>query len=292
MKIALCCDVDAEFPTVLRERPSVDPWRSIGAIQELLDAAGQDMPVMTWFIRADESVRFATGDFASGFVAHRGLWERLAKQGHELGWHMHPLSRDAHGIFRFDQRPTWLAEAKAALSKYYKVAATRTGWDYGSNELFRALDALGITVDLSALPGGKHWFRIGKDTIDVDWLRCPSRPYHPSIDDYQRPGSPNLGLLEVPVARFKDGLIGTLRRTAWRLSHGCLSRRGLDSKTRLATQEWPNSPDLDSDILAFFFHPDELTTKGISNLLGNVRALGRLSGAEFIVASAAAAGVT
>ena len=114
---------------------------------------GHALPVITWLIRSDETVRFCTGSYSSGFTSRQKLWRSLANQGHELGWHMHNLSFDwSRGRFSFDPNPYWLSAAHDSLTEHYPVRATRVGWDYGSTELFNTLDRIGIRIDFSALP--------------------------------------------------------------------------------------------------------------------------------------------
>ena len=274
MEILIGCDVDPVLPAGIGKPLQEDQWSALGKIEDLRKAAGGSLPVMTWLIRADDSVRFATGDFSSGYLSKKALWEDLRRKGHELGWHMHLMSREAgSGVFRFDREPSWLGLAHGALSRHFPVRACRTGWGYGSNRLFRSLDALGLEVDFSAMPGNRMWFKLERDTVDVDWLRCLPGLYHPGADDYRRPGAGGLNILEVPIAQFPNSLIGMARRAVWRAGHGCLATSGMNNKTRLLTQNWPTPPKLESEILAFSFHPEGLTDDGIRSFMRNVQSL-------------------
>ena len=287
MKILIGCDVDPVLPAALTRPPEGDIWAPLDRVPVLMRALGSDLPPLTWLIRADETIRFSTGDFASGYRSREAMWNDLANRGHELGWHMHLLSRDAElGAFTFHPRPDWLGEAHAALAELIPLRATRTGWDYGSNFLFQELDRLGIEVDFSALPGNRVWCRYGR-RFEIDWLRCRNAPYRPARADYQRPGSDPLRLIEVPVAQFRNSAIGTFKRIVWRLLHGCLSPRGLQNKTRLLTDPWGELPAATSDVWAFHFHPEDLTEAGIRNLAANLERLRRIPGVEFVTASAA-----
>ena len=286
MKILIGCDVDPVLPPLLRRRPDRDPWLALRGIDELLKLAGAALPPITWLIRADASVDFSTGNFASGYLTRKGLWEDLLEHGHELGWHMHLMSHDApSGCFRFDPSPAWLSQAHESLARHFPVRASRTGWNYGSNRLFQSLDGLGIAVDFSALPGNKMRFDLGKDLVDVDWLRCAPGAYHPNAHDYQRPGGNPLNMLEMPITQFTNSLWGMIQRSGRRVSQGRRPWEGLKNKTLLMTQAWPVLPKLETETLAFFFHPDDLTEAGIANFIRNVESLKRLPGAEFIVAS-------
>src|SRR5260370_5946825 len=94
MKILIGCDVDPILPPLLSHPLSNDIWKCLGYLSSLLDMAKGSLPPITWLIRSDASVRFATGDFGSGYTMRRCLWETLVADGHELGWHMHLMSFD------------------------------------------------------------------------------------------------------------------------------------------------------------------------------------------------------
>jgi hypothetical protein len=187
--------------------------------------------------------------------------------------------------FVLDPRPTWLGAAHAALSGFFPVRATRTGWDYGSSFLLGELDRLGVHLDFSAMPGMWACIRAGRGiTVVSDWLRSPAAPYHPSRDDYQRPGEPALALLEVPLARFRNTPAGAAKRLAWRVRNGCWSWTGLTRRVRLLTEPWDELPLPAPDGWAFFFHPEDLTPETIGNVAANVERL-RAAGADFVTAS-------
>lgn len=246
---------------------------------------------MTWFIRADDSVRYATGDFASGYLRSRNTWDTLSSTGHELGWHMHLMSYDAsQRCYSFASEPPWLDVAFSALNQYFNVRATRTGWDFCSDWLMRHLDELGIVVDLSALPGNVAWHMAGKTKIRVDWLSTQSWPYHPAIDDYQRNGT--LTIVEVPITAFPNSVGGMARRVVWRLRHGCVSVKGLRSRHKMLTEKWSRSPSSDSGVAAFFFHPSDLTASGRENFRVNLRLLRAIPEAEFVTASTVASTIS
>lgn len=285
MKIVLCCDVDPILPQHLREVPGANVWKCLENIENLVIAKRKELPPITWLIRCDESVRFCTAKFASGFFANQALWETLLSDGHELGWHFHPMSfSDEHKCFTFDPDPPWLPAARDALSINFNVQLTRTGWDYASNLLFQRLEELGIVMDLSALPGNIIWQWVGPDKIEIDWLRAPTSAYHPSRQDYQRPGE--LRILELPVAQFRNSPLGIIKRMLWRMKNGCYSTEGLKKKTKTLTDHWGSLPLCYSSILVFFFHPYDLKGKGFFNFLSNLDLLYSLPNADFARASA------
>ena len=291
MKILLGCDVDPVLPPLLERPPTGDVWACLASVDELVRVAHDALPPITWLIRSDESIKFCTGDFASGYRSKRTLWRSLEARGHELGWHVHLWSFDQRrGCFMFDPAPPWLDQAHAALAACFSVRATRTGWDYGSAALFQTLDRLGVALDFSALPGYVVWHRVGREDVKVDWLRCPATPYHPASDDYQRPGT--LRLLEVPVTQFTNSALGAAMRLGWRMRHRCWALAGLGNKTRMLTERWDETPVAQGSMMAFHFHPEDLTAAGLANLLRNVATLRRLPGAEFVTASGAHAHLT
>jgi hypothetical protein len=286
MKILLGCDVDPVLPPLLENRPGTDVWRCLGNIDQLVRAMGEDLPPVTWLIRSDESVRFSTDSFASGYTTREALWQSLVARGHELGWHLHLTSYDPRRrCFEFDPDPAWLGEARDALAAHYDVRATRTGWDYGSNVLFQRLDALGVAIDFSALPGNIVWHWAGHDKMTIDWSRCPATPYHPSPDDHQRPGT--LKLLEVPITQFENSLVGVTKRLGWRLRNGCYALSGLRRKTRMLTEAWSSLPRARGPVWAFYFHPEDLQGRGLANFRQNVEGLRMVRDAEFVTASGA-----
>jgi hypothetical protein len=286
VNILIGCDVDPILPSILDRRPEGDVWERLNRINALLGELGEDMPPVTWLIRADQSVQFSTGSFESGYSNYRSLWSKLQERGHELGWHMHTMSHSpSQKQFVFDPVPSWLAEAHERLASSFPVNATRTGWDYGSSTLLSALDRLGVVVDFSALPGNALWFSVGKFRLMTDWRDCPEVPYHPSSNDYRRSGPAPLKLWEVPAAQFRRSLAGTVTRGLLRLRHGCFSMSGLTNQTQLLTDHWRKLPLEANDVWAFFFHPYDLTETGIRNFQTNIRRLHNLPDVKFKTAT-------
>jgi hypothetical protein len=283
MKVLIGCDVDPVMPAKLDGRTEEDIWRPLELVQELREMLADAMPPVTWLIRSDESVRHISGAFDSGFTARARMWNELLESGHELGWHMHILSRSNGGL-ALDHEPAWLDDAYAALARHYEVRATRTGWDYGSNFLFSELARLGVRVDFSALPGYHVWMPVGREQLVIDWVGAPKAAYRMSRDDYRKPGGTPLDLLEVPVSMFRNPPLGCAKRYVWRLRHGYLSPSGVRSKMRLITDPWDDLPETPNGIGVFYFHPDNLESDGIRQFAANVRRL-RQDDVEFVTAS-------
>jgi hypothetical protein len=277
--VLIGADVDPRLPG-MRQRPSWDAWDPIDLIPNLEKAFGPDLPNVTWLIRADDTIRHVTGSFESGYTTRRAMWDRLQSRGHELGWHFHHWTFGDHAG-GFDPYPPWLTAAHGALSRLFQVSSTRTGWDYGNNETMHRLEALGVRLDFSAIPGHLVWWTIDGERIVVDWRRAPRAPYHPSSRDYQRPGSAPLQLLEVPIASFRAGPISMAKRAVWGTLHGEWSFKGLAAKTLSLTQPWPAPPPA-ADVLAFYFHPEDLSTGGIANLTRNIAMLRDRFDPEFV----------
>lgn len=289
MKVLIGCDVDPVIPTDPARRFDGDIWSPLEAIPRLGAALGDALPPITWLIRADDSIRALTGDFATGYLSREPLWTGLRRAGHELGWHMHVLRWQPGQGLTLDPEPSWLAEAHASLARHFPVRATRTGWDYGSDFLLGELARLGVRLDFSALPGNRVWVDYGGERLLVDWIGTPERAYRPARGDYRRPGPEPLPLVELPVTQFRNPLLGRIKRCAWRLRNRCFTLAGLGNKTRLLTERWDRLPPRRAGAWVFYFHPEDLAGDGLGRAGENLARLRALPGVEFVTASALAA---
>lgn len=286
MKILIGCDVDPVLPGVLDRAPAWNIWTPLEKIEKLISQMEDDLPPVIWLIRADQSIQFCTGSYSSGYSAKEAMWQQLLANGHEMGWHVHLMSYYAgNGVFRFDPEPPWLEDAHQSLTQHFKVSVTRTGWDYGSNFLLSKLDDLGVKIDFSALPGNISWYHVGGSKLVVDWIGVSQAPYHPARDNYKRSGASSLSLVEIPITQFVNPPVGVAKRIAWRFRNNCYSLSGVTSKTRLLTEDWPDIPNIDQRLWAFYFHPDDLSDVGIRNFVKNIEKLRSLPDAEFVTPS-------
>jgi len=287
MEILIGADVDPILPARLDRSLEGDIWGPVDLIQGLENHLGQDLPPITWLIRVDDSVRFATGSYVSGYRSRSKTWERLVSRGHELGWHVHFISTRS-GVGRFDPDPEWFHEAYRAAATCFPVSAARMGWDYGSNTVFTRLEEANIPLDFSALPGNIIWQRAGSDQVLVDWLGSPEHPYFPSRSDYRVAGENPRRVLEAPITQFDNDAVGVVKRIFRRTTKGRFTLQGLTKKTRLLTQPWRDLPSSRSANWAFFFHPEDLTAEGVRNFALNVKKLASIPGARFVTATQAA----
>jgi len=185
-------------------RPS---WRGVEegvpAIREALDRAAEDLGTAlpaTWFVRADDQIADDYGDAGAMFDRHGEILSRLKERGDEIAWHPHLYRRFGAG-WRQEREEAALREQMerahaAIIKKGARVQSARIGGNYGSNGIVATLEALGIAVDSTAMPGRKR----DDANYAFDWETTPDHPYHPSRADYRRPGEPAAALIEVPLS--------------------------------------------------------------------------------------------
>jgi len=214
--VVIGCDVDPDRAGLLDVPPGQLTWRGATeglpavkqAVRGLTDSRGH-APVFTWFLRADDQVRQLCGAYEWFARAHEPLLRTLQESGDELAWHPHFWRRaDRNGTWvQETDDVAWqldmLARAHAELVATFRgpLRSTRMGWGYHNDRTVQALAELGITVDLSAVPGFRTLQRSVRRENLFDWSITPRVPYRPSRADYRRPAqgqeqaSP---LLEVP----------------------------------------------------------------------------------------------
>jgi len=217
--IVISCDADPDREGFLDGVPhDTLAWRGltegIPAVKNLLhgltDSAGRE-PTFTWLLRADEQVRALEGEYAWVVRTHTSLLHALQQSGDELGWHPHFWRRETpqgpwfQELEDVDWQVEMLHQAHRDLATCFPGApkSVRMGWAYHNNRTYAALEALGVTVDLSALPGYRTLTRQAPTRSEnlFDWYATPRVPFRPSRADYRRPvrgGETSCRLLEVP----------------------------------------------------------------------------------------------
>jgi hypothetical protein len=158
------------------------------ALSRLSDRIAAPVPA-TWFLRADAGIAEQFGHAAAVFERFADCG--AAARGDELGW-MPMLPTRPDGSRAIDELATTHALLGAVADP---VRSTRMGNLSHDDATIAALDALGIAVDSSAVPGRTR----NDGGWRVDWMGTPEDPYHPSMADYRRPGAPAYRLLEVPM---------------------------------------------------------------------------------------------
>lgn len=217
--VVISCDVDPDRERLFDGSRSGElAWRGVtegipavkSLVRGLTDSTGRE-PVFTWFLRADEQIRHLQGEYAWFVRTHTSLLRSLQESGDELGWHPHFWRRDPQGgawfqeIEDLDWQVDMLHQAHSDLVAWFPGAlqSVRMGWSYHNNGTYHALEAMGLAVDLSAIPG----FRTlagsspGRRENLFDWHSTPRAPFRPSLADYRRParrGEGSCRLLEVP----------------------------------------------------------------------------------------------
>jgi len=217
--IVVSCDTDPDRPGFLDGVPSRGlTWRGmtegIPAAKDFLrgvrDSRGRE-PVFTWLLRADDQVRRVHGDPAWVMHTQGALLRSLQQSGDELGWHPHFWRRETSNGRWFQELEdvAWqvemLRQAHRDLATCFPgaVQSVRMGWAYHNNRTCAALDELGVTVDLSPLPGYRTLTPHPPTRSEnlFDWYSSPRTPFRPSRADYRRPvrgGETSYRLLEVP----------------------------------------------------------------------------------------------
>ena len=203
--VIVSCDVDPDRERLLDgASPDALSWRGVTegipavkqAVRGVMDSSGRE-PVFTWLLRADEQVREMQGSYEWFVRGHGSLLQSLQQSGDELGWHPHFWRRDPENgrwfqeVEDLDWQVDMLHRAHGDLAPFFSgaIESVRMGWSYHNNRTYGALEALGIAVDLSGIPGlrtlGNRPPRRAENLFD--WHSTPRVPYRPSHADYRRP---------------------------------------------------------------------------------------------------------
>lgn len=324
MIFVICCDVDPDvlgynvpaarfdvYKEKLGWKGVEDNLPKVSEIRDLVKDSNSNNAKITWFVRSDEQMKLVFGDHAHPLRKFWELWKELVNQGDEIGWHPHfwrwSVERRCWHQEVCDER--WMCEClergHAEFVKLVKnLTSMRMGWGFHNNCTMRKVNDLGLTVDLSALPGIKHEgipdVRGSHFVNEYDWSITPERPYHPSKEDYRRPKRGNeksLRILEIPITTGPRGATKIFLQQALRSApfkfRRILLRDQINDSTRVQHRNSANitsrsfrhlaklkfrESTKNDQVLATFFHAIELSNpKSFSNFKDNLKTVVKLS---------------
>lgn len=210
LHVAITCDTEDNHPSY------VPGWRSCGSnydsnparlewswtrywqdLSELFRR--KDVPI-TWLVRVDDGPMWdrMPSLFRDEILGLRSI-------GDEIGIHIHTyvwsskLSKWTQTIERKKEvRIVTRSIEMFERSLGFPPSSVRMGWNTMSNEIMKVLDAKGLLVDASAIPGTYCPGKFGNRDNFYDWSGAFREPYHPSFDDYKSAG--NMKILEMPIS--------------------------------------------------------------------------------------------
>ena len=173
--------------------------------KDIRDAFSDYEICFSFFIRADNQIKYRFDRVSYLFDKYRGFWLDVQGRGDEIGWHPHLYrlrgsvwlpQTDGPGVER--QLKNCFVELPMDS---FDIASARIGEGMMTNYAVNTLDRMGIKVDSTALPGRKR----NDEERRFNWVKAPSNPYHPSRFDYASPGLPggSLNLLEIPFTMVR-----------------------------------------------------------------------------------------
>lgn len=191
-----------------------------------LQAKGQPAPHFSWTIRMDPQIRMAYGENEWVFRAYPEAFAELLSAGDSLGLHTH--------MYRWaESESTWVTDAAdnewctncvregaAAFRRVFGFAPQihSCGDRWLSNEALAAIEAEGVSFELSAEPGLTSEPRLMENELATgelpDWGSAPRSFWRPSKTDFRR-ADPDNGrdLLLMPVSMQR--LPAYLEPTRW-----------------------------------------------------------------------------
>lgn len=203
-EICLTVDVEAAWLDHPQEQCNFDVESIITqlrAFEELLTQTEEELeqriPV-TWFVRCDDSVAYATQQKATGLLQRLEKFiERRTSQGDEIGFHPHLYSALPATGNEYEQ----IVRAGRQWGKFFGAPPklTRIGEARMNADIAQALVDIGTQIDCSALPGKTY----RGTTYSFDWSQSPTKPFFPTIEHPTRETlspSKRAGYLEVPFA--------------------------------------------------------------------------------------------
>lgn len=226
--VALACDTEDNHPSYVPgwhscgsnydSNPGKLEWSWTRYWRDLSELFRRRNIPITWLIRVDDGPMW---DCMLSLFRDEILG--LKSVGDEIGIHIHTyvwrpeLSKwvqtiDKKHEVRIVTRSIEMFETRLG----FLPSSVRMGWNTMSNEIMRALDLSGLMVDTSAIPGAYCLGKFGKRDNIYDWYKASGEPYHPSFNDYQKPG--NMKILEMPISTFDTGRSTMLAALINRLS--------------------------------------------------------------------------
>lgn len=190
----------ANYGSNYEKNPATLNWSWSHYWNELADCFSSKNVPVTWLVRVDK------GPVYDQMLAlFRDKILELKSNGDEIGIHIHTWVWDAE-LFKWVQTMNPEYETKIVLDSLamfkrnlgFSPLSVRMGWNAMSNEIVRTLDANGLLADATAIPGTISLGKFGRRDNMFDWSRASNNPYHPSSNDYQRPG--NMKILETPIS--------------------------------------------------------------------------------------------
>lgn len=208
--VAFACDTEDNHPNYVPgwnncgsdydKNPGTLNWSWSRYWRDLSECFKSQKVPVSWLIRVDN------GPVLDQMLTlFRDKILELKSIGDEIGIHIHTFSWDPE-LSKWVQTTNPAYETKIVLNSLamfrrnlgFDPVSVRMGWNTMSSEIMRTLDANGLLVDASAIPGTFSSGKFGKRDNIYDWSRTPTIPYHPSSNDYQSPG--NMKILEMPLS--------------------------------------------------------------------------------------------
>jgi len=307
--IILCVDSDPDRPEFGGARYDSREnltWRWLpelahkiqGLRRELFDKFNVKLRI-TWFLRSDIQIKLIYGDAAAALKMFDSLWDELAREGDELGWHPHSWRWSEAGRcwynetsdtgYMLDSYDVGFEAFKRTLG--FAPFASRAGISFHTNATITKLDQLGVRADLSANPGLRYYYARPESGSPVregfDWSRTAAGPYHPSRLDYQtsKKGE-SLDILEIPMTVFRRplGTPGYWKGLIPFRIRGKLSVTRPNVKGWFIPKVWGSEVRFEigmREVLAranrfglahyaSYFHPDDLTDSNYQHMKNNL----------------------
>lgn len=210
------------------------------------------------FVRSDYQIKSLYGSYDYLLRHNPSLIENIRAKNGELNWHIHLYERQGN-----DWVPVRAENLAACFRRDYEAvrenalvdsSVVRIGECVMTNELMAQIEACGIRIDSTALPGRM------RDDVEkhLDWKTTGNRPYHPSAADYRIPSASNYRVMEVPMS--------TLLMKASYDNVPILRYFNLSFKTDILFQNFAGYVD-EHDMIVTITHPFEVIGQGQHGLI-------------------------